>query len=193
MSPVNIMYLILVITAILLFVIFKYVKEPYAQDSTFDTNQHSPNTSSHEILEEKKEPIDFKELNFQSNYQNLSEDEYQEFVNQYNLNLPKLYKDIMLTSNGGEPNELYYKDSPASFTPIKYGPFTINDILRLSAEHFLPHGFFPFIDHGEYGYAISMNADSLHQIYFWDETGEFEYECDSLQDFLNELDEGEIY
>lgn len=117
---------------------------------------------------------------------------FDEFVAEYQLDLPELYKDIMLATNGGESYRKYYKDEQVEFEPIKYGEHPINELLKL-ADFFLEERFFPFIDNGEYGYCISMNKDTLYQIFQWDETGEFNYECASLQDFLNELDESDDY
>ena len=187
MSPINITYIILGITAVLLFVIFKYVK---GNDREMEQEVPVPEYRYHESV--KSPFVDYRDLKFSSGEEKITSDEFDDFVAEFQLDLPKLYKDIMLTSNGGFSSKEYYKGGDARFAPIKYGAFTINDSLNL-ADFFLEEQFFPFIDNGEYGYAISMNKETLHQIFFWDETGEFVFECDSLQDFLNELDESDDY
>ncbi|NVK64429.1 MAG: SMI1/KNR4 family protein [Flavobacteriales bacterium] len=193
MSPTNSMYLILLITAILVFLIVKYVKEPREEGSLSDETENEERFGSDEMVEERKTPVDFRDLDFQSSHQALSEDEYEAFIQEHQLNLPELYREIMLTANGGKPNKPFFRGGEVHFSSIKYGEYTLDAALWLAGEHFLPNGMFPFIDNGEYGYAISMNEDTLFHIYFWDETGEFIHACNSLQEFLNELDESAEY
>ncbi len=185
MSPINIMYLILGITAVLLFVIFKYVKDP--EEEKERRMSAAANIETYPIDNLPKRNVDFREFKMEGGKQKLTQEELDAFVEKYALNLPKLYLDFMLYTNGGIPDSYFGDEKDIRFSPIKYGVYTIDDCLGVSDDFFLPH-YFPFIDNGEYGFCFSMNDATLHQVFHWDETGDFWFAYASFQDFLNEFE-----
>lgn len=119
-------------------------------------------------------------------------EEFKEFEEKFNLDLPQLYKDIIIENNGGVPERSYFKGNLVGFESITYGKYPLEEVIEDLEEH-LPKGAFPFASYCGQSLCISLNEKDYGTIYFLDETGEYRKVCDSFEQFMEELSEDDDY
>lgn len=133
-------------------------------------------------------------MKFTNSKQKLTQKELEDFEKQYNLKLPKTYKEIILEYNGGYPEKRYFKDYRFYFFPIKYGDSpTVERMIEVTPEDVLPKGFFNFGDSCGLMLCISLNEKDYGTIYYVDETGEYDKVADSLEEVMEGLSEEDYY
>ena len=137
-------------------------------------------------------------MEFKNTKQKLTEEEFNQFVSNYNLELPISYKNHMMNCNGGKPVLNYFEGKGIHyFHSIKHGQFgTLEDVLN-KIGNILPDNFFPFAyDGGGNQFCISLNKDDYGKVYFCAlDVGDVRpsFLADSFEVFLNELNEEEDY
>lgn len=125
-----------------------------------------------------------------SNSKHITEEEYDRFVRKYHLNLPSLYKEIMLTYNGGYPEKPCFEEDSIYFTPIIDDDFDMYRLLDVSGIDYLKLGLYPFCDgSADASFCIGLDNEKLGKIFFINEMGEYKKVKDSLEEFIDSLEE----
>ncbi|CAG5081991.1 SMI1/KNR4 family protein [Parvicella tangerina] len=118
--------------------------------------------------------------------------EYDEFIQHFKLDLPDLYRQIMLTSNGGFPEKPCFGETSIYFTPIKHEDFNMYQLFEASGIDYLAMGLYPFCDgDGDISYCIGLDSEKHQKIYSIDETAVYQLVAESLEDFIDQLEEEE--
>jgi hypothetical protein len=120
----------------------------------------------------------------------ITEKEYDAFTQKYQLDLPEVYKQIMLQSNGGFPKRPCFEEDSIYITPIAHEDFTMPKLLETSGIDYLGLGLYPFCDGaGGVSYCIGLDQSKYHQIFKIDETGVYNEVAPSLEAFIQSLEE----
>ncbi len=132
-------------------------------------------------------------MKFSNSHQQLTIEEIQDFENQFMVNLPDSYKNIILEYNGGYPEKEYFQGGTVYFTPIKYGDYKTEDSIKILHD-ILPKGFFPFGDSNGIIICISLEKDdNFGKVYYFYEDGEIEEVAESIDAFMDELSDDPDY
>lgn len=137
-------------------------------------------------------------LNFKNKEQGITSLELNGFISDLDVNLPEEYKTHIVNDNGGKPNLEFFKGIRIHyFHSIKYGDYTLEEILE-DLKDVIPSDFFPIAnDEGGNEICISLNESNYGKVYMWyhgmDEEKETKLLANSLKEFLNGLDGNEDY
>ncbi|WGH74643.1 SMI1/KNR4 family protein [Tenacibaculum tangerinum] len=154
-----------------------------------------------------------KDIKITESAKPVSLDEFNSFINKYNLKLPETYKSFILKYNGGYPKlSAYgnpYEDGSEidSFYSVTLKDNNEIDDLIISSrdvikshqimEDNIPSHFYPFADDsGGAKFCLSMRQEDFGKIYlvFLDGTSnEPTLICDSFEEFINGLEDIEKY
>ncbi|SEC37539.1 SMI1 / KNR4 family (SUKH-1) [Tenacibaculum sp. MAR_2009_124] len=143
----------------------------------------------------------------------ISPEELEKFVNEFELKLPNLYKSFILASNGGYPNlsafgnpyedgsevDSFYAITMVDNDKVDDLVISSRDVIKTHQilEKNLSSHFYPFADDiGGAKFCFSMNDldfGSVYLIFLDGTTDEPTFICDSFEEFINGLEDIEIY
>lgn len=130
-------------------------------------------------------------MNFTNSKQKLTLQEFDDFEQKYNLNLPEVYREIILEYNGGYPEKSYFEeDREIYFDPIKYGEHTVESTLSSIPKDFLPKDYFPFGTIDGLSLCIDLSEKYYGSIRVLYTSGEKGHIADSLEELIAGLHEG---